>query len=243
MAADPTFRGIIGDPAEDQQTRAAVDLLARIPDEGQKRIADVRAGPGSARPLLAARFPAAEIIALEPARMRGRSPEGASAEFDLVFSNADLELLPSLRRMLPTLAQRLSSGGRIAVQFPNNLYEPNRALLRFVAVDGPWAKTLLPVAKSQPFDQTMEDLYVLLRPICASVDVWETTYLCPLSGVGALVDFMKGGSLAAFLAPLNPSAQRKFLERYTDELAQAYPAQPDGGVLLRIPRMFLVARR
>ena len=43
----------------------------------------------------------------------------------------------------------------LAVQFPNNPYEPNRALMRLVAADGPWAKTLLPVAKSQPFDETM----------------------------------------------------------------------------------------
>ena len=81
-----------------------------------------------------------------------------------------------------------------------------------------------------------------MRPICASVDIWETTYLCALGGVGAIVDFMKASGLAV-LAPLDASSQRKFLDRYRDELARAYPEQPDGVALLRFPRMFLLARR
>jgi len=145
--------------------------------------------------------------------------------------------------MLPKLVQRLAPGGRLAVQFPNNLYEPNRALLRMVAADGPWAKSLLPVAKAQPFNQTMEGLYALLRPICASVDIWETTYLCALDGVEGIVDFMKASGLAPFLAPLDPSAQRKFLDRYAAELARAYPEQSDGAVLMRFPRIFVLAKR
>ncbi len=89
----------------------------------------------------------------------------------------------------------------------------------------------------------MEGLDGLIRPICASVDIWGPTYLCALSGVGAMVDFMKAIGLEAFLAPLTASSQRKFLDRYRDELARAYPEQPDGIVLLRFPRMFLLARR
>ena len=154
MTADPFFCDVSGDPAHDQHARAASDLLARIPDEVLKRIADVRAGPWSTRALLAERFPGAKIVAMDPSRMHGRSPAGAEDEFDLIFSSADLGSPTTLRRMLPRLAQRLSPGGRLAVQFPNNLYEPNRALMRLVAADGPWAKTLLPVAKSQPFNET-----------------------------------------------------------------------------------------
>ncbi len=241
MTAEP--RNLSGGPAEEQHARAASDLLARIPDEGQRRIADVRAGPWSTRALLAERFPGAEIVAMDPSRMHGRSPAGAGDEFDLIFSSADLGLPTSLRRTLPKLALRLAPSGRLAVQFPNNLYEPNRALMRLVAADGPWAKTLLPVAKTQPFNETMEGLYALLNPICASVDIWETTYLCVLSGISAIVDFMTASSLTSFLPPLDERSQRMFLDRYTAELTQAYPAQPDGRVLLRFPRIFLVARR
>jgi trans-aconitate methyltransferase len=37
--------------------------------------------------------------------------------------------------------------------------------------------------------------------------------------------------------------QQKFLDLYAAELARAYPAQPDGTVLLRIPRLFILAQR
>ena len=89
----------------------------------------------------------------------------------------------------------------------------------------------------------MEGLYALIRPICAAVDIWEATYLCALGGVEAIVEFMKASGLAPFLAPLEASSQRKFLYRYRDELARAYPEQPDGVTLLRFPRMFLLSRR
>ena len=49
-------------------------------------------------------------------------------------------MLLSLRQLLPNLVTRFSQGGSLAVQVPNNLYEPNRALLRMVAADGPWSK-------------------------------------------------------------------------------------------------------
>ena len=112
----------------------------------------------------------------------------------LIFASGDLDLLPSLRQLLPVLVTPLSFGGSLAVQIPNNLYEPNRALLRMVAADGPWAKKLLPVAKTRPFNEMMEGLYALLSPVCASVDIWETIYLYALKGVGAIIDLMKATS-------------------------------------------------
>jgi trans-aconitate 2-methyltransferase len=54
---------------------------------------------------------------------------------------------------------------------------------------------------------------------------------------------MMARSLAPFLATLDETSQRKFPDRYSAELTRAYPAQPDGKVLLRFPRMFVVAQR
>lgn len=102
MTADPFFRDATGGPAHDRHTRAASDLLARIPGKVLRRIADARAGPWSTRTLPAQRFPAAEIVAMDPSRMHGRSPAGAEDEFDLIVSSADLGLPTLLRRMLPS---------------------------------------------------------------------------------------------------------------------------------------------
>jgi trans-aconitate 2-methyltransferase len=193
--------------------------------------------------LIQRRFPGAEIAPLDAWRLVGQAPASASKEFDLIHANGDLDLLPLLRRLLPKLAKRLRVGGRLGVHFPNNLYEPNRELARMVAADGPWSKRLLPVAKTRPFNETMEALYELLNPVYASVDIWESTYLCPLSTVSEIVDFMKPASLAPFLRPLDEGLRRAFLDRYLIELAEAYPARRDGSVLFRFPRIFVLAKR
>lgn len=241
MKAELDFRGV--SRAEEEETRAAADLLSRVKTKSLSRVADVHSGPWSGGAVLARRFPNAEIVSLDPSDLDERGPASARNTLDLIYFNGDLGLRPSLRKLLPALVTRLRAGGRLAVQFPNNLYEPNRALLRMVAADGPWAKKLLPVAKSRPFNETMEGLYALLSPVCASIDVWETTYLLAMNGIAAIVDLMKAGSLAPFFAPLDETAQRKFLDRYSAELTRAYLAQPDGKVLLRFPRMFFVAQR
>ncbi len=229
--------------AYEGQERAASDILCRIHGETPRRIADLRSEPWSMKALLARRFPDAEVENLEPSQLNDGASSRNGDTFDLIHSNVDLDLLPSLGRFLPRLLLHVRPGGHLAAHFPHNLYEPNRSLARMVAADGPWAETLLPIAKTRPFNTTMEELYPLLAPLCASVEIWETTYLFALTGVGAIVDFMKAGTLAPFLAPLDASSRRRFLERYLTELKRAYPAEPDGAVLLRHPRIFVVARR
>ena len=112
-----------------------------------------------------------------------------------------------------------------------------------VAAEGPWAEKLLSVAKTRPFNETMESLYELLSPVCAFVDIWETTYLYDLKGVEAISDFMRATSLAPFLDPLDESSRGRFLDRYAAELARTYPSLPNGIVLLRFSSIFLLARR
>ena len=67
-----------------------------------------------------------------------------------------------------------------------------------IAADGPWAKKLLPIAKTRPFNESMEGLYALLGSMCASVDVWETTYLYALNGVASIVELDEGDEPRAF---------------------------------------------
>jgi trans-aconitate 2-methyltransferase len=111
-----------------------------------------------------------------------------------------------------------------------------------IAADGPWAKTLLPIAKTRPFNETMEGLYALLSPICAAVDIWEATYLHAMESIAAIVEWMEATRLAPFLTALDEADRHKFLDRYAAELSEAYPALPSGFVLLRSPRLFVLAQ-
>src|SRR5277367_5966388 len=237
-----------GRSLSEHRMRAALDLVRRIPNRAPRRIADVYKGRGSMRALLARRFPGAEIEAFDLLRLTDHHPNpGAHClstdhKFDLICSNGSLEMVPSLPELLPMLVGIVAAGGCLAVEFPNDLYEPTRALTRMIAADGPWAKTLLPIAKTRPFNETMEGLYALLSPICAAIDIWEATYLHAMENIAAIVEWMEATRLAPFLSVLDEVDRRKFLDRYAAELNEAYPALPNGGVLLRSRQLFVLAQ-
>ena len=58
-----------------------------------------------------------------------------------------------------------------------------------------------------------------------------------------VVEWLKGTGLRPFLDPLEAGEREDFLARYEAAIATAYPAEPDGTVLLPFPRLFFVATR
>jgi trans-aconitate 2-methyltransferase len=164
--------------------------------------------------------------------------------FDVILANAVLQWLPDHAVLLPRLVDNLAPGGSLAVQMPDNLDEPAHVLMRELAVQGPWAAKLAAAPASRAPRADARWFYELLRPHCARVDVWRTTYHHPLAGgSAAVVEWFKGSGLRPFLAPLDAAEQTAFLAQYSARVAQAYPALADGTVLLPFPRLFFVAVR
>ena len=243
---------------EAERTQPARDLLARV-TQTPRRIVDLGCGPGTSTRLLAARFPDAEILALdnsEPmlAEARRRLPDVRfeAADIakwrprqrpDLIFANAALQWLPDHESLFPRLMSYLAEGGALAVQMPDNRQEPSHALMRLVAADGPWADRLVPIAKTRAVIATHVEYYAWLKPLAAALDIWQTTYVHPMSGVGAVVDWFRGSALRPFLNPLDECEREQFIERYMRELAVAYGVEPDGSLLFLYPRLFILARK
>ena len=246
---------------EDERTRPVRDLVAAVPGGEQVRSAvDLGCGPGNSTAILVARFPDAAVTGLDSsadmiAAARDRLPalrfEQAAIEswdepgpFGVILANAVLHWVPDHATLLPRLVGRLALGGSLAVQMPDNLDEPAHRLMREVAADGPWAGKLAAAAGARTTMEGASWYYGLLRPHCTRVEVWRTTYHHLLTGgADAVVEWFKGSGLRPFLAPLAAAEQAAYLERYRAAVADAYPALPDGTVLLPFPRLFIVATR
>jgi trans-aconitate 2-methyltransferase len=244
---------------EEERTRAARDLLARIPYCETRSVYDLGCGPGNSTELLARAFSGAAVVGVDMsdnmlAVARGRVPSATFVKEDIeywlppepadvIFANATLHFLPDHRRIITRLLGALRPGGRLAVQMPNITHELSHAAMRMVAADGPWASRLVPVAKSLTLIGQADEYYDLFAPLCRYVDIWQTIYIHPLDGPEGVVEWFEGSGLRPFLDLLNAAERADFLSRYRERLAESYPRQPDGRVLLRYPRLFFVLQK
>jgi trans-aconitate 2-methyltransferase len=244
---------------EDDRTRPSRDLLAQVPFRLAKRVYDLGCGPGNSTELLIERFPEAEAIGVDSSpdmlrQARERLPkctfvQGDLATWtpeqpgDLLFGNAVFQWVPDHPNVLRRLLQSLPAGGALAVQMPDNTGEPALALMREVASTGPFAGHFGLSNAARDELPRPGDYYNLLRPHCSHLDVWHIVYNHVMPGPEAIVEWFKGSALRPFLNALDEPTREKFLASYTAEIARAYPARFDGQVLLRFPRLFILAVR
>ena len=217
-----------------ERAQPAHDLLARV-DFTPRRIVDLGCGPGASTRMLMDRFPQAEIVAVsnsEPMLAEARrSLPGMTFEHDghrrmaaapaaLTSSSPTRRCngCPTTRALFPRLMSDLAEGGALAVQMADNLHEPSHSLMRMIAADGPWTDRLAPIAETRAVIGTHVDYYNWLKPLSDRLDIWETTYVHPLSGVDAVVDWFRSGALRPFLDPLDAREQRA--------VPRALPARP-----------------
>jgi trans-aconitate 2-methyltransferase len=235
---------------EDERTRPARDLLARVPLDDARLVYDLGCGPGNSTELLVERFPQARVVGLDnsPAMLESARKRLPSVEFeladisgwqpaeapDLIYSNATLQWVPGHQTLIPRLFALLAPGGVLAVQMPDNFQEPSHRAMREVA--------------GYPGDRVdllgVQGYYDLLAPVAAGTDVWRTAYQHPMESPAAIVDWLRATGLRPFLDALPDDAQRAaFVAKYEQRIAAEYPARADGKRLLAFPRLFFVARK
>ncbi len=242
---------------EDERTRPARDLLNAVPLAVPSFVVDIGCGPGNSTELLVERFPRARHLGYDTspamlAKARARLPgtvflQADAGSFrpdtppDLMFANAVFQWLPAHLDLFVRLMEDLAPGGVLAVQMPDNIAEPSHALMREVAASGRWAEKLRSAAR-EPLPPVRR-YYEALKPHCRRLDIWHTIYNHPLADAAAVVEWVRSTGLKPFLDPLDDGERAGFLAAYTARVAEAYPPLQGGGVLLRFPRLFIVATR
>lgn len=242
---------------EDERTRPARDLLARVPLQSVGLAYDLGCGPGNSTELLVERFPGADVVGtdnsqamVEAARARlpqarfelgdiaGWRPEKAP---QLIYANAALQWVPDHEVLLPHLLNALAPGGVLAVQMPDNRDEPTHRLMREVAALPEFAEAIGDYTKLRTELLGLTGYYDLLAPRTASLDLWRTAYQHPMDSAHAIVEWVRSTGLRPFIDPLTPDLRERFLAEYERRIDAAYPARADGRRLLAFPRLFIVA--
>ncbi|MFT4768443.1 MAG: trans-aconitate 2-methyltransferase, partial [Glaciecola sp.] len=239
--------------------QAAHDLLAAVPAESIEAISDLGCGSGLSTALLAQRWPDAAIIGVDQspdmlATAATRVPsarflQGDIADFsapesqDLIVANASLHWLADHRQLFPALVNQLRPGGMLAVQMPNTLPEASHRLMGEVASRADFAQHLGEMNTHRETLLNPNEYYDCLTPNCAAVTIWETHYYHVLDGPSDILRWFSSTALKPYLDMLPAHKREDFSHQYLSELIRVYPPQADGKVLLRLPRLFIVAFR
>lgn len=215
-------------------TREALDELAELRPE---RILDVGSGPGVAACLLAERFPAAEVLALdgEPVlleRATARAersgvrlgtrqvqfPDGLTSlePADLIWSSQTMHHVGDQRAAVRALAAALRPGGVLALA-EGGL--PQRFLPAHIGLGRPGLQERLDLAASEAFHRMRAELPDFL----AAIDDWPA--MLRAAGLG---EVWQRTCLIEYPAPLEPGplrTVRETLRRYRDGFAEQLEAE------------------
>lgn len=238
---------------EDERTRPARDLLAQVPLTEVRCAIDLGCGPGNSTELLVERYPKAVVSGVDSSedmlrQARQRLPQcdfvegdltgwAPSGPVDLLFANAAFHWVPDHVNAMCRMVETLEPRGVLAVQMPDNTREPSHLVMDEVARH-------FGISEGRRVDlPTTGEYYDALKPRCRRIEIWHTIYNHSLAGAEAIAEWFRGSALRPFLAALDQDRAQEFVSAYVSEIRPHYPLRKDGQVLLRFPRLFVVATR
>lgn len=245
---------------EKERSKPARDLVSRINLEQPKSIFDVGCGPGNSTHILAERWPAADITAIDnsPSMLEIAETTNKSVrwmlrdagqdisdlgQFDLIFSNAVFQWIPDNDRLIPKLFAMLKPHGLLAAQVPFVDEMLIHQLLLDLVSSVKWAANFDHVRIPYKV-HTPEYYYDILCELTTDIQLWETRYYHLMDSYEDILDLYRSTGLRPYLDCLpEEKMQKEFENDLMLEIMKYYSGTKDGKILFTFDRVFFTAVR
>ena len=219
----------------DERSQPFFDLMSLVEPRPGMRAVDLGCGTGSLTQLLHLKLGAAETIGLDSssamlAKAAGLTGAGlqfkeadiaefsASAEFDLVLSNAALHWLPDHPSLLARLTAALKPAGQIAIQVPANDDHPTHVIAAEMARRAPYQEALGGYERQWPVLAPEAYAQLLYRLGYNRQSVRLQVYGHFLDSRQGVVEWVKGTLLTDYEKRLPEELFSQFLVEYRQRL-------------------------
>lgn len=236
------------------------DLAALVQRQPGLRVIDLGCGSGELTAWLHNELGAAETLGIDTSEaMLAQSEAHArpglrfermdileavdayAGQFDVVFSNAALQWITGHETLFPRIARLAKPGGQLAVQMPANGGHVSHRSAAVVAQEEPFRGALDGWVREDPV-RGPEWYAALLHDVVGLAEqrVRLEVYGHVLAETRAVVEWVKGSLLTAYLARLPEDLGTAFIERYTERLLEE--AGDRAPFFYPFPRVFLWGR-
>ena len=73
--------------------------------------------------------------------------------------------------------------------------------------------------------------------------MWKTVYFHRMPSIDSIIEWYKSTGLKPYLDVLSDEEKEDFTNEGKREVEKAYPAQKNGEIIFRFPRLFFIAKR
>lgn len=227
---------------KDQRSQPFWDLLDMVQSESLKHIIDLGCGTGELTAEISKRFPEAQVVGVDNSEAMLKQAEKfvsprlhfknedlrvikeAGEKYDLIFSNAALQWVPDHEDLFPRLLSKISKGGQVAIQMPNNFEHASHRIAHELGHEFPELQTgVIAIRKPLALEKYAQIFYDsgFTNPSCR-----EQIYTHPMASGAEVIEWTKGTMLTAFQKNLSAERFEEFLKIYSERLLQEIGTGP-----------------